>query len=401
MKLTDTKIKSLKAREKQYKVSDGKNLFLIITPTGSRYWRFKYIFNGKEKLLALGVYPEVTLAQARERRDEARQQLADGNDPSFVKQIKQRAKKQAVLNSFEDVAREWHAKFLSRWTKGHAQTIISRLEKNIFPWIGSHPISEVTPMELLRLMRQIESRGAKETAHRVLQVCGQVFKFAIVTSRAATDPTAALKGALAPVQIKHHASITDPQEVAKLLRAIEDYKGFFITKCALKLSPLLFVRPGELRKAEWSEINFDTAEWRIPAAKMKMKSVHIVPLSKQTLAILNELHPLTGDGKYVFPGVINPDRPMSDNTVTSALRRLGYTSDEMTAHGFRSMACTLLNEHGWNRDAIERQLAHAERSNVRAAYNYAEYLPERRKMMQDWADYLQSLAQHKGIKVAK
>lgn len=391
MKLTDTKIRNLKPREKQYKVSDGKNLFLVITPAGGKYWRFKYLFASKEKLLALGVYPEVSLALARERRDDARQQLADGNDPSFVKQIKQRAKRQAALNSFEDVAREWHAKFLSKWTRGHANTILNRLEKNIFPWIGNHPISEVTPMELLRLMRQIESRGAKETAHRVLQICGQVFKFAIVTSRAENDPTAALKGALAPVQTKHHASITDPQEIAKLLRTIEGYKGFFITKCALRLSPLLFVRPGELRKAEWSEINFDTSEWRIPAAKMKMKSLHIVPLSKQALAILEELHPLTGDGTYVFPGVINPDRPMSDNTVTAALRRLGYTSDEMTAHGFRSMACTLLNEQGWNRDAIERQLAHAERSNVRAAYNYAEYLPERKKMMQAWADYLKNL----------
>jgi len=209
MKLTDTKIRSLKPREKQYKVSDGKNLFLVITPTGAKYWRFKYIFADKEKLLALGVYPEVTLAQARERRDQAKQQLAEGNDPSFVKQIKQRAKKQAVQNSFEDVAREWHAKFLSKWTRGHAQTIINRLEKNIFPWIGSHPISEVTPMELLRLMRQIESRGAKETAHRVLQICGQVFKFAIVTARAGIDPSAELKGALAPVQTKHHASITN------------------------------------------------------------------------------------------------------------------------------------------------------------------------------------------------
>lgn len=391
MKLTDTKIRSLKPREKQYKVSDGGNLFLVITPTGAKYWRFKYIFNGKEKLLALGVYPDVTLALAREKRDDAKQQLAEGNDPSFVKQIKQRAKKQAVQNSFEDVAREWHAKFLSKWTRGHAQTIITRLEKNIFPWIGSHPISEVTPMELLRLMRQIESRGAKETAHRVLQICGQVFKFAIVTARAEVDPSAALKGALAPVQTKHHASITDPLEITKLLRSIDGYEGFFVTKCALRLSPLLFVRPGELRKAEWSEINLDNAEWRIPAAKMKMQSVHIVPLSKQALEILQELHPLTGDGKYVFPGVINPERPMSDNTVTSALRRLGYTSDEMTAHGFRSMACTLLNEHGWNRDAIERQLAHAERSNVRAAYNYAEYLPERKKMMQAWADYLDQL----------
>lgn len=345
------------------------------------------------------MYPEVTLAQARERRDEAKQQLADGNDPSFVKQIKQREKKEAALNSFEAVAREWHTKFLSKWTQVHAKTIINRLEKNIFPWIGNRPISEIAPMELLRLMRQIESRGANETAHRVLQVCGQVFKYAVVTGRAETDPTALIKGALAPVETKHHASITEPQEVKKLLRAIEDYRGFFVTKCALRLSPLLFVRPGELRKAEWSEINFDAAEWRIPAAKMKMRSPHIVPLSTQALSILQELHPLTGDGKYVFPGLINQDKPMSENTVLGALRRLGYSSDEMTAHGFRSMACTLLNEQGWNRDVIERQLSHMERNKIRAAYNYAEYLPERRKMMQEWADYLEKL-QH-GAEQAK
>jgi len=341
------------------------------------------------------------LANARERRADAEKQLAEGNDPSFVKQIKQRAKKLSAENSFENVAREWHTKSLAKWTQCHAKTIIRRLEKDIFPWIGNRPIAEVTSMELLRLMRRIESRGAKETTHRILQTCGQVFKYAIVTDRAENDPSTALKGALEPVQTQHYASITDPQEIGKLLRTIDSYEGFFVTKRALRLTPLVFVRPGELRKAEWSEINFETAEWRIPATKMKMKALHIIPLSVQAIAILQELHPLTGDGKYVFPGVINQDRPMSENTITGALRRLGYTSDEMTAHGFRSMACTLLNEQGWNRDAIERQLAHAERSNVRAAYNYAEYLPERRKMMQSWADYLESLVQQKILKLAK
>ena len=391
MKLTDTKIRNLKPKERQYKVSDGKNLFLVITPNGAKYWRYKYIFNGKEKSLAIGVYPNITLSQARERRNEAKQQLANGNDPSFIKQTIQNNKKQAAQNSFETIAREWHVKFSTKWTKGHAITIISRLEKNIFPWIGNRPISEITSIELLKLMHKIESRGARELTHRILQTCGQIFRYAIITVRAEVDPSAALKGALEPVQTKHHASITNPEEIGKLLRAINDYKGYLVTKCALKLAPLVFVRPGELRKAEWSEFNFDTAEWRIPDIKMKMKSLHIVPLSTQAIAILRELYPLTGDGKYVFPGIVNSYRPMSENTITCALRRLGYTSNEMTAHGFRSMACTLLNEQGWNRDVIERQLAHSERNKVRAAYNYAEYLPERRKMMQEWADYLERL----------
>ena len=391
MKLTDTKIRGLKPREKKYKVSDGKNLFLVINTNGSKYWRYKYIFHGKEKLLAIGVYPNVTLSQARELRNEAKQQLSKGNDPSFIKQTNKINIKLAIQNSFEIIAREWHAKFLSKWKIEHAKTIISRLEKNIFPWIGNKPISEVKPMELLNLIRRIESRGARELSHRVLQICGKVFKYAIVTDRSEVDPSATLKGALEPVQRKHHASITNPEEIGKLLIAIDSYKGYFITKCALKLAPMLFVRPGELRKAEWSELNFDKAEWRLPPEKMKMKSLHIVPLATQVISILRELHNFTGKGRYVFPGLNNLNRPMSENTINAALRRLGYLSNEMTGHGFRSMACTILNEQGWNKDAIERQLAHIERNNIRAAYNYAEYLPERKKMMQEWADYLESL----------
>lgn len=391
MKLTDTKIRGLKPREKKYKVSDGKNLFLVINTNGSKYWRYKYIFHGKEKLLAIGVYPNITLSQARELRNEAKQQLSNGNDPSFIKQTNKINIKLAIQNSFEIIAREWHAKFLSKWKIEHAKTIISRLEKNIFPWIGNKPISEVKPMELLNLIRRIESRGARELSHRVLQICGKVFKYAIVTDRSEVDPSATLKGALEPVQRKHHASITNPEEIGKLLIAIDSYKGYFITKCALKLAPMLFVRPGELRKAEWSELNFDKAEWRLPPEKMKMKSLHIVPLATQVIYILSELHNFTGKGRYVFPGLNNLNRPMSENTINAALRRLGYLSNEMTGHGFRSMACTILNEQGWNKDAIERQLAHIERNNIRAAYNYAEYLPERKKMMQEWADYLESL----------
>ncbi|MFA6058600.1 MAG: integrase arm-type DNA-binding domain-containing protein [Taibaiella sp.] len=391
MILTDTKIRTIKARDKAYKLTDGKGLFLLISPTGSKYWRFKYRFAGKEKLIALGVYPEVSLAQARAKRDEARKLLANDTDPGLLKQLNKRARKTASENSFEAVAREWYAKFSIQWTPNHGQRILIRLEKDIFPWLGSRPINEITAQELLSALRRIENRGAIETAHRAQQNCSQVFRYAIATGRAERDPCPDLRGALQPVNTRHHASITDPKEIAKLLRSIQDYEGYFVTKCALGLAPLVFVRPGELRNAEWEEVNFETAEWRIPAEKMKMRSIHIVLLSTQAINILQELHALTGTGKYIFPSVRTPNRPMSENTVLGALRRLGYTKNEMTGHGFRSMASTLLNEQGWNRDAIERQLAHSERNSVRAAYNYAEHLPERRKMMQHWADYLESL----------
>jgi integrase len=261
----------------------------------------------------------------------------------------------------------------------------------VFPWVGSKPIKEVTVPELLSVLRRIEARGFIETAHRTLQHCGCVFRYAIATGRAERDPTRDLAGALAPAVKGHYASISDPMAVGQLLRAIDEYPGEFITACALRLSPLLFVRPGELRKAEWSEIEFAKAEWRVPAARMKMRAIHIVPLSRQAISIFEELKPLTGKRVLVFPGAANHTRPMSENTINLALRRLGYSNEEMTAHGFRSMASTLLNEQGWNPDAIERQLAHVERNAVRAAYNYAQFLPERRKMMQGWADYLDSL----------
>lgn len=241
-------------------------------------------------------------------------------------------------------------------------------------------------------MRRIESRGVLETAHRVLQQCGQVFRYAVATGRAERDPSTDLKGALPPVKVKHHASIVEPKLIGELLRAISRYSGSFITASALRFAPLVFARPGELRRAEWTEFDLDKAEWRIPASKMKMASTHIVPLSKQAMAIVEALKPVTGSGKYLFPSIRTATRPMSENTINAALRRLGYSGDEMTGHGFRSMASTLLNEQGWNRDAIERQLAHSERDGVRAAYNYAEYLPERREMMQAWADYLDELA---------
>lgn len=391
MPLTDTAVRNAKPELKPRKLADEKGLFLLIHSNGSKYWRLKYRFGGKEKLLALGLYPDVSLAQARQRRDDARKLLANQVDPSVYKQEAKRASREMALNSFEAVGREWYAKHSPNWAASHGSKIIRRLERDIFPWIGSWPIMDITPHVLLTTLRRIESRGALETAHRALQNCSQVFRYAVATGRAERDPSVDLRGALPPTKGRHHASITDPTAIGDLMRLLDGYRGSFVTKCALQLAPLLFVRPGELRHAEWFEIDLEKGEWRIPGEKMKMRAVHIVPLCVQAVQVLRELQALTGDKKYVFPGVRTPNRPMSENTVNAALRRLGYAKEELTGHGFRSMASTLLNEHGWNRDAIERQLAHAERDSVRAAYNYAEHLVERRKMMQEWADYLDGL----------
>lgn len=391
MPLTHIAIKNAKPREKAYKLADEKGLFLFITPNGGKYWRFKYRFAGKEKKLAFGVSPEVSLAEARQKRDKARKMIADNIDPGVVKQASKRATSIASENSFQAVALEWYGKFSTKWVASHGDRTLRRLEKDVFPWIGKRPISEIKAPELLTVLRRIEDRGAIETAHRIHQICGQVFRYGIATGKAERDISYDLRGAIPPTKKRHHATIVDPKKITELLRAIQSYEGYFVTKCALQLAPLFFVRPGELRHAEWEEFNFETNEWRIPAEKMKMKATHIVPLSAQAIVILKELHTYTGHAQYVFPSIRTLRRPMSNNTVLGALRRLGYGKDEMTGHGFRSMASTLLNEQGWNRDAIERQLAHAERNNIRAAYNYAEYLPERRKMMQHWADYLDTL----------
>jgi integrase len=385
--LTDNAIRSAKPRDKPYKLFDERGLFLLVTPSGGRWWRLKFRVAGKEKLLSLGVYPDITLKSARELRDDARRELAGGVDPS----AKRKAEKIAEADSFEAVAREWFAKFSANWADTHSEKIIRRLEADIFPWLGSRPVGQITAPELLTCVRRIEGRGALDTAHRALQNCGQIFRYAVATNRAERDPAADLRGALPPVNGGHFASITDPTAIGALLRDIDGYQGTFVGRCAMRLAPLVFVRPGELRKAEWSEFDLDKAEWRIPAERMKARVLHIVPLSTQTVAILRELHPLTGSGRYVFPSLRTTERPISENTINAGLRRLGYGGDQMTGHGFRSMASTLLNEQGWNRDAIERQLAHGERDEVRAAYNYAQYLPERRKMMQAWSDYLDGL----------
>lgn len=388
--LSDLAVRAAKPGEKPFKVTDGQGLYLLVNPNGSRWWRWDYRRpEGNRNTLSLGVYPDVSLKQARERRDEARRLLADGIDPG----AKRQAEKIAQSDSFEAVAREWFAKFSPNWAPSHSSKIITRLEKDIFPWVGSRPVNAITAPELLTCLRRIESRGALDTAHRAHQNCGQVFRYAVATGRAERDPSSDLRGALPPATHVHYASITEPEKIGALLRAIDGYDGTFVSRCALRLAPLVFVRPGELRAAKWAEFDLEKGEWRIPASRMKARVMHIVPLSSQALEILRELKPLSANSEYLFPSVRSPKKPISDNTLNAALRRLGYTTDEVTTHGFRSMASTLLNEQGWSRDAIERQLAHGERDEVRAAYNYAQYLPERRKMMQAWADHLDTLRQ--------
>jgi len=373
------------------KLIDGRGLFLLVAPSGGKWWRFRYRFEGKHKLLSLGTYPAVTLKDARVKRDEMRRLLAAGIDPGQARKAEKAARGDA--NSFEAVAREWIGKYAPTWAESHASKIIRRLERDVFPWIGARPVGHITAPELLAVVRRIEQRGALETAHRALRNSGQVFRYAVATGRAERDPAADLRGALPPVKAKHLAAITDPEAVGALLRAIAGYQGSLVTRCALRLAPLTFVRPGELRKAVWAELDLNAAEWRIPAERMKMKQPHIVPLSRQAVAILRELHPLTGAGRYVFPGARTADRYMSENTVNASLRRLGFTGEEICGHGFRAMARTILDEVlNVRPDFIEHQLAHAVRDPNGRAYNRTAFLAERRKMMQAWADYLDALA---------
>lgn len=386
MKLTATLISKAKPKEKLYRLADSRGLYLEVAPNGSKRWRFRFRFDDKAQMISLGLYPEVSLQEARDRHHETRSLLHKGINPSNVR--KQAKETRRGLETFETIAMEWFERNKHTWTENHAFQILRRLQLNIFPWLGKTKISDITPFELLKYLRKIESRGAIETAHRVKGCCGQVFRYAVATGRAARDITQDLKDALTPSKVNHHATIIEPEKIGSLLKNIDGYEGYLVTKCAMKLAPLTFVRPGELRQAEWSEINFEKSQWKIPAHKMKARAIHIVPLSKQAKEVFEEIRPLTGNGRYVFPSIRTTHRPMSNNAVTAALRRMGYTTEEMTGHGFRSMASTLLNEQGWKWDAIERQLAHSERNSVRAAYNYAEYLQERTEMMQAWADYL-------------
>ena len=394
MALTNTAIRNAKPAEKNRKMYDERGLYLEVSPNGGKWWRFKYRFGGKEKRLSLGVYPDVSLKDARERRDEARKLIANDVDPSEHRKAQKIAN--GGENSLEAVAREWFAKNSSNWSTDHANRIKRRLENDIFPWIGGKPIGNITVPELLSVIRRIENRGALETAHRALGNCSQIFRYAVATGRTERDPTGDLRGALPPSRGKHFSAITDPKQVAEMLRVMDGYEGSLIVRCALQLAPLVFVRPGELRKAEWKDIDLETAEWRFMVTKTDIQ--HIVPLSRQVIEILEELKPLTGNNRYLFPGARSKDRPMSDNAILAAMRRMGIAKEEMSGHGFRAMARTILDEVlGFRPDFIEHQLAHAVRDPNGRAYNRTAHLPERRKMMQDWADYLDKLKA--GVKI--
>lgn len=390
MPLTDTSIRNAKPNEKPYSLTDGRGLSLLVQPAGGKWWRLRYRFDGKAKMLSLGVYPDVSLKDARERRDTARKFLADGIDPGEHRKATKAAKEDRAANSFEVVAREWYGKHAPNWAEHHGDRIIRRFERDIFPWIGGRAISEVTAPELLAVVRRIENRGALETAHRALGNCGQVFRYAVATGRATRDPSGDLRGALPPFKGEHFAAVTEPKQVAELLRTLDGYQGTLAVACALRLAPLVFVRPGELRNAEWADIDLEAAEWRYHVTKTDTD--HIVPLATQAVAILRELHALTGSGRYVFPGARTNGRPMSDNAILGAMRRMGIAKDEMSGHGFRAMARTILDEVLSVRpDLIEHQLAHAVKDPNGRAYNRTAHLPERRKMMQTWADYLDKL----------
>jgi integrase len=395
--LTDMKVQKSKPQDKPVTLFDGGGLFLLVTPSGGKLWRFKYRYDGKQKLLALGAYPEVSLSDARHKREDARNLLASNNDPGAVRKAQNQANTQKS-ETFETIAREWFKKFSQRWKETHSSRIIRSLERDVFPWIGTQPIAEIKAPELLAVLRRVEARGTLDTVHRIRTICGQIFRYAVASGRAERDPSGDLKGAIPPPQEGHMAAITEPVKVGELLRAIDGYEGGPAVQCALKLAPLVFVRPGELRNMEWVEIDFENAQWNIPAGKMKMKEPHIVPLSTQALALLTAIKSLTSASRYVFPSGRSFDRPMSNNAILAALRRMGYTKDEMSGHGFRAMARTILDEVLQVRtDYIEAQLAHRVRDPLGRSYNRTQHLNERRKMMQTWADYLDGLKQ--GAKV--
>jgi len=388
--LSASAVRDAKPQAAAHKLRDGRGLYLLVQPNGSRWWRFDYRRpgTGKRNTLSLGTYPDVSLKRAREKRDDARKLLADGIDPGD----KRKAETQAGAETFEAVAREWFAKFSTRWAASHAGKVIARLERDLFPWIGSKPIAALAAPDVLAVLRRIESRGAIETAHRALQNCGQVFRYAVATGRAQGDVTRDLRGSLAPWKSGHFASMTDPDQVGGLLRAIHAFTGTLQVACALKLAPLVFVRPGELRAMEWAELDLDAAEWNIPAHKMKMREPHLVPLSSQAVAILRDLYPFTGSGRYVFPGTRDRKKPLSNMALNAAFKRMGFDGQTFTAHGFRAMARTILDQNlGFRPDYIEHQLAHAVKDANGRAYNRTSFLPERRKMMQAWADYLDAL----------
>ncbi|MES1927287.1 integrase arm-type DNA-binding domain-containing protein [Salinisphaera sp. T31B1] len=389
MTLTAVQVKQAKPRKKQYKLSDSGGLYLLVRPNGGRYWRLKYRFHGKEKTLAFGTAEDVSLADARSKRNEARKQLVDGNDPMELKRRVQETAKARQANAFETIGREWHEHKRPRWSEKHATKVIRSIENDVFPALGSRPVAEITPPEVLRVIRKIEERDALDYSHRVLQRIGMVFRYAIVTGKATYNPASDLKGALKTRKAQHHAALSR-DELPAFLQALDAYDGHVITRYGLQLVGLTFLRTGELRAARWTEIDIERAEWRIPPERMKLGDEHIVPLSEQAIKLFEALSEITGRYEYVFTGRNSTLRPMSENTLLYALYRMGYKR-QATVHGFRATASTILNESGFNRDAIERQLAHAEGNKVRAAYHRSEYLKERRQMMQWWGDYLDDL----------
>lgn len=390
--LTDMQVQKAKGKNKPYALFDGGGLYLHVTPTGGKLWRMKYTYQGKPGLLSFGPYPQISLQDARNRREDIRRGIIDGKPPVGQLRGIKRGNVTATPDTFESIGREWYEKYLHTWVDGYAERLLSALERDVYPVIGKLPVGEVTAPVLLNVLRMIEGRGAIESTHRVRAFCGRIFRYAIATGRASHDPSSDLRGAIPPPVPGHRAAITDPAKVGGLLRAIDGYTGSYTVQCALKLAPLLFVRPGELRKAEWEEVDLDAAEWNIPPGRMKMKVGHLVPLCIQAVSILTDLYKLTQYSKYVFPSSRSLSRPMSDNAILSALRRMDYGKEEMSGHGFRAMARTILDEVLQVRpDIIEHQLAHAVRDPLGRAYNRTKFLKERKEMMQMWADYLDKL----------
>lgn len=391
MPLSDTTIRTAKPQAKPLKLSDGGGLFLLVTPAGGKWWRYSYRFDGKQKTLSLGTYPDTGLKDAREKHGEARKLLAKGNDPGEARKAIKTAREGNAANSFEAIAREWLASHMKNKAASYKDRVIRRFEVFLFPWIGSKPIGDITAPEVLESIKRVQNQNKLETAHRTLQAAGQVFRYAVQTGRVSRDVTSDLKGALPSATTKHMAAFTEPKEVAELLRAIDGFTGTFTVQSALKLAPLVFVRPGELRTAKWTDIDLDAGEWRYRVSKTQTD--HLVPLSTQAIEILKAIYPLSGHGEFVFMGGHNPKQPMSEAAINAALKRMGYdTKTQITGHGFRAMARTILHERlDTDPHVIEHQLAHKVPDALGAAYNRTKFIEQRREMMQQWADYLDKL----------
>ncbi len=404
MALSDTKIKAIKSTDKPFKLADERGLFLLVQPAGGKLWRLKYRIDGKEKLLSFGTYPDVSLADAREKREQARKLIAAGGDPSELRKANKAGRNDNAANSFEVITRIWLKNYSANLSTVTSAKNLRLFERDIFPWIGSKPIAELKPKEILDTARRIEARGAVDTAKRAIQLCGQVFQQAVIDEKVMSDPTRDIRRAIKPLKDKHFASLTDPKEVAELLRAIDAFNGTFVVMCAMRLAPLVFVRPGELRLARWRDIDLETGEWRYLVTKTNTD--HLVPLAKQAVNLLKELQPLTGGGEFVFQVGNDPKKPMSAATINAALQRMGYdTKTQITGHGFRAMARTILHERlNIDPHIIEHQLAHAVPDNLGGAYNRTKFIEQRIAMMQQWADYLDDLkagAKVLSFKIAK